>query len=430
MPHDLCIAKGVKKLPPAHAGVFEFGSGNLRVWRYWQLPPCRVLPGGDCEQLAAESWELLKDSVRLRLRSDVPVGVFLSGGVDSSLVVAAAASVSDRPINTFTIALPGSKLDEAAYARLIADHFGTKHHVLELSVPSLDVVDELGWLVDEPLADSSLLPTYLVSKLTAQHVKVALGGDGGDEMYGGYHHYQQALVDEARLRLLPAGFAAAVAGLAGNLPAGLWGRNRLFAFRGGIEQYGVWGTPYFDIVLRRRILAPDVLAELGDSVDQPERSLLSLREDGADVVERLTRSDFRCGLPDSILVKVDRASMANALEVRAPFLDYRLVEHAFARIPSSCKATRFGRRYIQNTMVKNHLPSGFTMHRKQGFSIPMDEWLRKDDIYARLGELPEFISRTELQKLIRGEKHGRANGARIYALIMLNRAVRNMRMRS
>ena len=419
VPFDLCIAEGVQKLLPGHVGVYECQTGAFTTRRYWGLPPNRPKDAVTGEQLASESWDLLKDSVWLRLRSDVPTGVFLSGGLDSSLIVAAAAEVSDSPIKTFTIAVPGSVLDESSHARLVANHFGTEHYVLELPKPSLHVLDELAPFVDEPLADSSILPTFLVSKLTAEHVKVALGGDGGDELYGGYRHYQQPLIDQHRFGFVPDWLLRYTGSLAARLPAGIHGRNRLASLRGGTTQAGVWGTPYFDVDLRRRILQPEVVQALGGDLDLPERRLLQLMANGHDVVDSLTRKDFHSVLPDDFLVKVDRASMANSLEVRNPLLDYRLVEHAFGNIPSNWKVNRAERRRIQNLMAKKYLPKNFELNRKQGFSIPMDEWLRKEDIWERFEALPEVINRRELECLIKGQMAGRSNSSRLFALMML-----------
>jgi len=368
----------VLKRPAAHAGVFDHERGDFRTWRYWQLPEPmtdspRPISG---EELAEQAWSLLIDSVRLRLRSDVPSGVFLSGGLDSSLVTAAAAQVSSQPIKTFTIGVPGSPLDETHHARLIADAFNTEHHVLPIEAPSLDLLDELAPFIDEPIADSSILPTFLVSRMTRQHVTVALGGDGGDELYGGYRHYQNALLDEARLGWLPNPIQSLAAKLAATLPAGIKGRNRVASLRGGAGQSSIWGSPYFDLNLRRRLLSPDVLAELGDGLDAPEQRSLALYHQGKNSVDSLTRMDFQQVLPDDFLVKVDRASMANSLEVRTPFLDHRLVEHAFGMIPSKWKVTTSERRRLQNLMAKLHLPEGFELNRKQGFSVPMDEWMQ------------------------------------------------------
>ena len=378
VPGDLCLAAGVRKLPPAHAGIFDLERGDFRIWRYWQLPEFMVGSAASIsgEELAEQAWSLLVDSVRLRLRSDVPSGVFLSGGLDSSLITAAAAQVTSRPIKTFTIGVPGSSLDETAHAERIARAFGTEHQVLPITAPTLEVLDDLAPFIDEPIADSSILPTFLISRLTRQHVTVALGGDGGDELYGGYRHYQNALRDQARLGWVPTPALRLVAQLAVALPAGIPGRNRIASLRGGPGQSSLWGSPYFDLTLRRSLFTSEVLGELGDTLDAPEQRSLALYRQSQNPVDALTRMDFQQVLPDDYLVKVDRASMANSLEVRTPFLDHRLVEHAFGAIPSDWKCSVTERRRVQNLMAKRHLPAGFELNRKQGFSVPMDEWMR------------------------------------------------------
>lgn len=426
IPGDLCIAAGINKLPPAHAGLFDVETGEFRSWRYWQLPTRSR--GGNLDQvrgddLAEEAWSLLKDSVRLRLRSDVPTGIFLSGGLDSSLVTAAAAKISNQPIKTFTIGIAGSALDETAHAQQIAKAFDTEHHVLSIDELAIDLLDDLAPFIDEPIADSSILPSFLVSRLTRQHVKVALGGDGGDELYGGYRHYQTALRDEARLGWVPRGALRIGAKMASRLPAGIPGRNRISALRDGPAQSSIWGTPYFDINLRKRLLTAGALEELGDSIDAPERRSLALYRQGEDDVDGLMRLDFLQVLPDDYLVKVDRASMSNGLEVRSPFLDHRLVEHAFGAIPPRWKCLIRERRRVQNLMAKRWLPKEFELNRKQGFSIPMDSWIRSPRVMEQLKRLSDYpINSAEVERLIHGHERGRTNGSRLFALAMLSMA--------
>ncbi len=428
VPGAHCLAAGVKKLPPAHAARLDLKSFQLTTWRYWHLPENRPVLGRDGEELADQVETLLGDSVRLRMISDVPLGVLLSGGLDSSLVVASAARQSPRPVKTFTIALPGSRLDESGYARGVADYFATEHHVLEAGNPSLAIVEELAPFVDEPLADSSLLPAFMVSRLTRQHVTVALGGDGGDELFGGYLDSPTALADQARLGFIPAGLLSAAARGAALLPAGVPGRNRLASFRGGPLQQMIWGSPYFDMALRRRILNRSLVTKLGAGLGAPEFFLLDLFRQGKDPVDSMTRTHFGSILPDDFLVKVDRASMAHSLEMRSPFLDYRLIELAFGTIPSSWKVSGGETRRIQKILARRLLPPTLDINRKQGFSIPLDDWLRADRCRRareHLSCLPEFIEHREIENLIAGQMQGRANGARLFALIMLGIAVKN-----
>ncbi|MDD3883609.1 MAG: asparagine synthase (glutamine-hydrolyzing) [Gallionella sp.] len=429
VPGSLCIAEGGNKLPPAHAARFRADTGELKVWRWWALPEYRPSPAAKVEELVEEADALLREAVRLRMRSDVPIGVLLSGGLDSSLIAACAAQVASRPIMTFTMGQPGSGLDETHYAAVVARHVNTDHHVLELSRPSLDVLDELAPYVDEPIADSSIIPTYLVSKLTAQHVKVALGGDGGDELFGGYGDYTKAFADEARMGWVPAPIMRGVAALAGRLPTGVRGRNRLYALKGGPFQSLVWGSPYFDAVARKRIMPADAVEALGASFMAPELFRVQLFQEGKAPVDAMTRTHFGSILPDDFLFKVDRASMAVSLEMRAPFLDKALVEFAFSRIPSEWKVRGTQGRRLEKLLAKKYLPPELDVNRKQGFSIPMDEWLRNAEAWRidSIGQrLAPWINAAELARLRLGQQAGRQNGSRLFALIMLATSIDNL----
>jgi asparagine synthase (glutamine-hydrolysing) len=427
VPADQCLFQGVEKLPPAHCATFDLQTGNFRVWRYWALPAQRPNIVADGYELAAQAGRLIEESVRMRLVADVPVGVLLSGGLDSSLVVAAAARVSSRPVETFTIALPGSALDEAHHAQKVASYFGTRHHVLPLDKPSLGLLDGLAPLIDEPIADSSILPAWMVFGLARKNVTVALGGDGGDELFGGYTDYTSSLADLQRLKHVPHSLLRVVSKLAAQLPAGVRGRNRLTSLREGALQQMIWGRPYFDEVLRMRLLTADSLAELGTSLAGPELFLLGLFNRGGDSIDRMTRTHFGSILPDDFLVKVDRASMAHSLEVRAPFLDHHLIEFCFGQVPSNWKVQDGESRRLQRLLAKEWLPPDLDTKRKQGFSIPINEWLRAEGeqrLMQRMEGLPSMIRMDEVLSLVRGHVAGRANGGRLFALIMLAIALR------
>lgn len=428
IPGEHCFIEGVKKLPPAHAGRLNLSTFDLNTWRYWQLPPNRPSQNANGEMLADEVEALLNDAVALRMISDVPLGVLLSGGLDSSLIAAIAAKQSPSPIKTFTLSLPGNKLDEASYAQCVADYLSTDHHVLELTAPSLADLETIAPFIDEPLADSSLIPSYLISRLTRQHVTVVLGGDGGDELFGGYYHYPLALASQRQLGWVPQPLLNGISQLAGLLPAGIKGRNRLASLRGGPLEQQIWGSPYFDITLRRRILNQDHVRQLESQLEHPELMLLNLFDTGKDAMDCMTRADFGCILPDDFMMKVDRASMANSLEARTPFLDYRLVEFAFSKIPSNWKVQDRETRRVQKILAKRLLPSQLDTHRKQGFSIPLDDWLKADNcqlLRSYLPYLPDCINRDEIERLITGLFSGRANGARLYALLVLGIAMKN-----
>ncbi|MFM1896555.1 MAG: hypothetical protein RLZZ385_1629 [Pseudomonadota bacterium] len=425
IPGDHCLLGGVRKLPPAHAMRFTPGDGRLKVWRWWSLPArsTHTLPA---EELLERVQAVLTDAIRIRLRSDVPVGVLLSGGLDSSLIAVLAAQLCSGPLDVFTMALPGSSLDESGYARQVAQHLDARFHRLDLAAPSLSVLDDLAPFVDEPLGDSSLIPAFMISRLTRQHVKVALGGDGGDELFGGYGDYTQALRDQARWGWVPAPLMSSVADAVGHLPAGVRGRNRLQALRRGPYQALIWGSPYFDAPLRNQLIAPELRAQLGDKLLTPELGKLSLFQTGADPIDAMMRTHFGSILPDDFLVKVDRASMANSLELRAPFLDHRLIELAYRSIPSDLKVTRTSGRILQKQLGHNVLPAALDLNRKQGFSIPIDAWFRGDGVGYLDGLETRFdglLDSRFIRELVAGHQRGRANGSRLFALSMLSIAL-------
>lgn len=427
VPANQCLFDGVHKLPPAHCAHYSLRTGELRIWRYWSLPTNQATENSDGQALALEAGRLIEDSVRMRLVADVPVGVLLSGGLDSSLVAAAAARVSSRPVQTFTIALPGSPLDEAHHAQKVADFLGTQHHVLELDKPSLGLLDGLASFIDEPIADSSILPAWLVFGLARQQVTVALGGDGGDELFGGYTSYLTALKDEQTWGRLPQSMCGFAASLAGYLPAGVKGRNKLLSLSHGPARQYIFGTPYFDAVLRSRLLKPGVLDR--HSLHAPEVMLQAIYAQGRSTLDKMTRMDFNTILPDDFLVKVDRASMAHSLEVRAPMLDHRLVEFCFSKVPDEWKVKDGESRRLQRKLAEHWLPPDLDTRRKQGFSIPVNEWLRAEGeagLMARMEALPDVINLDEVRSLVRGHLAGRANGGRLFALIMLAIAMRNI----
>jgi asparagine synthase (glutamine-hydrolysing) len=429
VPGDMCLFEGVHKLPPAHYGSLNLSTGALEIRRYWTLPANQPALNVDGPELAFDAGALIEDSVRLRLIADVPVGVLLSGGLDSSLVVAAAARVSSSPVETFTIALPGSSLDEAHHAQKVASFFGTRHHVLPLAKPSLDLLDGLAPFIDEPIADSSMLPAWLVFGLARKHVTVALGGDGGDELFGGYSDYTTSIADDRRWGAVPKQVMHAMAGAASLLPAGVRGRNRIASLRGGAFQQLIWGRPYFDSRLRSRLLNAYAKAELGAGLEAPEHFLLDLFQQGTDPLDSMTRTHFGSILPDDFLVKVDRASMMHSLEVRAPFLDHRLIEFAFGQVPSHWKVLSGESRRLERLLARQWLPTDLDINRKQGFSIPINEWLRSEGeqgLMERMVGLPDVINLDEVRSLVRGHIAGRANGGRLFALIMLAIAMRNI----
>lgn len=390
IPGDLSVFRSIRKLPPGQALRVTLSSGQTRRWSYWTLPEAATAgETGDDAALLDELQALFEDAVRIRLRSDVPLGVFLSGGLDSSLVVAMTSRLSSRPVETFTIGFDESERDERSYATIVAQHFGTHHHELVIRPDVFGVLPELVRQYDEPFADPSLIPTFYVCREARRSMTVALAGDGGDDVFGGYRRYQAALRDAHLMRYMPAGIRRWVASSSRLLPRG--GRYRAYAQRLGDDTVApfIARRQLFDQPTRRRLLTDSVLAELGAAVDEPERHLRSCFAQTAhrDFVTRMIATDFQTYLPDDILVKVDRASMAVSLEVRAPLLDFRLAEFAFARLPGRLKV-HGGGKVILRKLGERLLPQELPLHRKAGFGIPLRRWVGKKD--------SEWVSSTAL----------------------------------
>lgn len=423
VPGDRCILQGYNKLPPAHALTFDLRAGGVHVWQYWSIPKlsAEVAVGQVDESALLDELEtLLEDAVGRQLVADVPVGILLSGGVDSSLVTAMAVRRS-RQVRTFSVGFPGhGKLDETPHARLIARHFGSEHTELMAEPATAELMPRLARQFDEPIVDSSMLPTFLVSKLVRQHCTVALGGDGGDELFGGYSEYSRLLWMQRWSPQLTSAPRRVLAGAAERLlPIGFARSNvRTWLMAAGDDLAN--GLPllasYFDPTTRRKLMQglPDYRLVAED-----------IRRDRIprqpDLLQRATRMDFGNYLAEDILVKVDRASMLNSLEVRAPLLDYRLIEFAFGRVPSHLKATVSNRKILLKRLAARVLPQEFDRQRKQGFSIPLAEWLKsgpfRDLFWDTLAAPGCLFDRRTVQWLLKGQDRSLSNGERLFALV-------------
>jgi asparagine synthase (glutamine-hydrolysing) len=414
VPGEACVLQGVRKLPPAHAMTFNVTSGKTNIWRYWGIPPASSLGSNDDESLVEELEALLADSVRRQLVADVPVGVLLSGGVDSSLVTAMAARASSR-VKTFTVGLQGyEKHDEAHFARLIANHFGTEHIELQAGGTGPEILNLLARQYDEPLNDSSMIPTFLVSQLVRQHCTVALGGDGADEMFGGYEQHKRVLLLASKVGRIPLGLRKLVA-VAGDaaLPTGFRGRNWINALGVDFETQLPWVAAHFGKRERRALMGPDWCTE-AEAIREARVPPAS------DLLQRDTRMDFENYLPEDILVKVDRASMLTSLEMRAPFLDFRILGFAFGKVPSRLKASSTERKILLKRLCKKILPPQFNADRKQGFSIPLPAWLKagpwRDFVSDVLLDPKSTFDRRAVSNLINGHGKLRNNAERLFGL--------------
>ena len=379
VPHPRTAVRGARRLPPAHVLVAE--AGRVDVRRYWALDAeARAEP--DPEAL----WELLAEAVELRLIADVPVGSFLSGGLDSSAIVA-AASEREAPPDTFSVVFPRPEerlYDERDDARLVAGAFGTRHHELEAQPDVRAMLPELVRHFDEPFGNPTALLVYELSRLTRQHVKVALAGDGADELFAGYPRYR-GLAAARWYRRVPAPVRALAAAGARALPESTRGRHGLRRAREftlapleSLDRTYLSWISYFDPERRGELLAPAVSERLRES-PPPERFVEELfaQAPRGDLVNRLSYVELQSFLPCNVLEYGDRMSMAHGLEVRAPYTDHRLVEHVFA-LPGSAKLQRGRSKAILRDAAADRLPQRPLTKRKIGFNPPLGLWLNRE----------------------------------------------------
>src|SRR6266511_74245 len=375
------ILKGVHKLPAGHYLLYR--DGNVTVHRYWDAATVRVREWRDGE--AAEALrEGLKRAVVSQMMADVPLGAFLSGGIDSSTIVAFMSEASMQPINSFSIGFEDGTYNELPFAREVAAAFRTNHRERTVSPSLNELFDRLVVHLDEPYADVSLFPTYLVSQLAREHVKVALSGDGGDELFGGYDAYH---AQQVAARFAPVGGALmpAVAAVAAALPPtdkkkGVVNKFKRF-IEGAAQAPGDLGhyrwMVYLGARAKSRLYAGALQAALTNSdVYQPVRQALA-RYGSDDLLNRQLYTDLIVYLADDILVKVDRMSMATSLETRAPFLDADVMELAFS-MPGDLKLRDGERKWILKRAMRGLLPGRILTRKKEGFSIPMKNWLRRE----------------------------------------------------
>jgi asparagine synthase (glutamine-hydrolysing) len=375
------IFRQVEKLAPGHTLVVRAEDWQRRPCRYWQL---RLEPD---DRPSAQEWQeavraKLAEAVRLHLIADVPVGAFLSGGLDSSIVVGLAADSGSGPLQTFSIGFYEESFSELPYARQVARQCGSRH-VEEMVTPdAVALLDELTHYYDEPFADASAIPTFLVSRLARRSVKVVLSGDGGDEAFGGYARYAHDLKEAAVRRWLPGWFRRFALGpLARVWPRADWLPRPLRAKTALTNLSLDGGSAYANTLalcrrpLRRRLLAPDLAAGLNGH--DPERAIRDSHATApsGDPLGGMIAADVATVLPDDFLVKVDRASMAHGVEVRPPLLDHELLELA-ARMPSRWKIKAGQTKWILRRAYRDRLPAPILERRKQGFDVPIDGWLR------------------------------------------------------
>lgn len=434
IPHPGTIWKGVHKLPPGHFAVFQ--DGKVTVTRYWNFDPATETPisAGDArDQLR----ELLNDSVKLRMQSDVPLGSFLSGGIDSSLITAIAQSHSSEPVRTFSIGFPVADFDETKYAAQVAKHLGTRHQRFEVSPSGVDVIDKLVWHYDEPFGDSSAVPTWYLSEMTRGEVTVALSGDGGDELFAGYERYQALWLSRHLQRLFPFHRLPGI-GLIQRLPDSNKQRSLIRRGKRFLEAFGQptarrylnW-LQIFPESMRGSLYTDDFARSLPNADPFDFLDSVWQRSHGRDVVSQASMSDVLSYLPCDLCTKVDIASMAHGLEVRQPLLDHRIVEFA-GSLPVRHKFRgRRGKLILQDTFG-SMIPASIFTRKKMGFGIPIGGWFRDelkpmvhDTLLAKDAKIAPFFNRDVVTELVRSHQASEHNhGYRLWNLLILEKWLR------
>ena len=420
VPGEATPYKAVRRVPPGHYLLLEPGRETLKAW--WDLAAdWDEEPGPDPDELCGRLVSTFDDAVKLRMRSDVPVASFLSGGVDSSLITLAAQRECDQPLQTFTVAFEHSAFDERGYAREVAELGGTEHR--ELSVSPADAVQRLPFLVwhlDEPIADSSIIPNYLISQFAAERVKVCLSGLGGDELFGGYARYRTRTPGRIRRAFRPApGAAGALAALVSPWhPA--WGEELRLAS----DAVLAW-RDYLHLL---EIFDTDAIERLGfPAVGHGEETIESLwnRYPGSDPVGRRQFIDQHTYLPDQILALTDRMSMASSLEVRVPFMDYRLVRLA-QRIPTALKQVGDQYKIVLKRALGSRLPPTLLNRPKWGFDTPLASWVGGPAIFEALQALKTgalvgegLISPAAVRTLVSTREGASSRARRVWSLLIL-----------
>ena len=388
VPEEFCIFRDVRKLAPAH--FLTFKNGKITTEKYWDFRYEKPLEIKSEDEYAEQLRELIKESVKIRLISEVPLGAFLSGGVDSSCIVGMMSEISDKPVKTFSIGFNEDSFDELKYARIAAKHFDTEHHEFVVTPDLVEIVDELVWHFDEPFADPSALPTFMVSKMARDFVTVVLSGDGGDELFAGYTRY---VTDKRRSGLGRLPFALRrnlLKPLSEALPHNAKGKNYLYNVSlEAVERY-IDSVSHFGSLQRRSLYAADFLQNLNGDFGKAEKVFhqIANQVSTGNPTDNLLYLDSKTYLVSDILTKVDRMSMAASLEVRVPLLDHKLIEFV-TQIPTELKLKGLETKYIFRKAVKGFVPDEILNRPKQGFGVPLNEWINlqlKDRIHETLTE--------------------------------------------
>jgi asparagine synthase (glutamine-hydrolysing) len=390
-PRDGSIFRNVRKLPPGHLMTWQ--DGKVDIEQYWKMPAEETFTGSEADAVT-ELRRVLSDAVRSHLISDVPLGAFLSGGIDSSLVVGLMSEVSGARVKTFSIGFDEPEFDELEPARRVAEHFGTEHHELVVKPDGVGILDRLVWHFDEPFADSSAIPTWYVSEMARRDVTVVLSGDGGDELFGGYDRYVPHPRVVAFDRYSPRALRHVAAIAAARLPHGVRGKN--FLRHVGRNDRGRYldAIRFFGADEKPALLTPDLQRMIEGPDPETRLARHFERFAGLPWPSQMMRFDAETYLPEDVLTKVDRMSMAHSIESRVPLLDNEVIAFA-STLPASMKIKNGRRKHVLKEVAASLLPADILNRRKQGFGVPLGTWFR-----GNLRELfaDTLLSPTSLQR--------------------------------
>lgn len=418
VPSGTSIFKDVCKLLPGEHATYHIESGELIRQQYWRMKHRPQVQWDNEEEWIHECEQLLEKSVKQQLFADVPIGILLSGGIDSSLVTALAARSSNN-LQTFTVTFAGDgNFDETKHARLIVNHFSTQHHEIASDEINLTILPKLAAQFDEPMFDSSAIPAYYVTKAIRKHCTVALGGDGADEVFGGYQSNIQALRFSKYANLLRfTGFKSLSEYLLNHLSEGYKGKQLLSYLSANYHQdvpimANYFGSESISILFGKK---------LPTGVDSYQKRKLQIASNQS-LLARCMLLDFEQYLPEDILVKMDRMSMLNSLEIRSPYLSSEILSFS-QTIPNELKADAHSSKILLRKLAKKILPKEFDLNRKQGFSIPLKKWLHETKWNSFFKEIlldnSCILNKKFINQLFADHASGRSNNERLYALVML-----------
>lgn len=431
IPDPATAFQNIHKLPPAHT--LRYRNGQITLRKYWDFTYGAEEPTGkalDEREYIERLRELLFESVKIRLESEVPLGAFLSGGVDSSATVAMMSRAMNQPVKTFSIGFSEAGFDELKYARVTAEAFKTDHHEFVVTPDVCNLIEEVAWHHDEPFGDVSSIPTYVVSKMAREHVTVVLTGDGGDEVFGGYERYVIERLREKFEHIPSVVRRNLMQRLSNALPRGFYGKRYLSTNSKDAGPRFVDALAFFDEEAKRSMLSPEVRSRLGgyNSATAYERIFESPQSQSR--LHRQMYLDSKTYLPGDVLAKVDRMSMAHSIETRSPLLDHKLIEFA-QTIPASLKLRRtergFETKYIFKRALEGIIPQEIIYRRKQGFDVPIKHWLRNelsemldDTICSQSARQRGYFDHRVITGILDEHRRGvRDNARHLWGLMML-----------